>query len=214
MTDPKKLRVLIADDHEMVLRGLRMTIEAEADLELAGIARNGKEAVALVESSQPDVVLLDVEMPLMDGIAATQAIRKRHPSLPVLILTSYNTDAQVYQAMQAGASGYLLKDVSGDALLAAIHGAARREPQLHPEIARKLMQRMTPPDDPFRELTARERDVLALLAQGMSNKEIGAKLFLTEVTVKGYVSEILSKLDVADRTQAALLAVKYGFGSG
>ena len=206
------IRVLIADDHEIVLRGLRMTIEGEDDMQLAGEARNGAQAIELVEATQPDVVLLDIQMPEMDGIEATRRLRASHPKLPILVLTSFSDDARLYSALRAGASGYLLKDVSGDQLIQAIRGAATGKPELHPEIARKLMAQMPPPEDPFAELTPRELDVLKLLARGLSNKEIALELVLTEVTVKGYVSAILSKLEVADRTQAALLAARYGLG--
>ncbi len=212
MTDshPKIINLVIADDHEIVLRGLRLTIEGEDDMRLLGEARTGREALALVESARPDVVLLDLQMPEMDGIEAAAAIRQAYPNLPILILTSYGADAQIYQALQAGASGYLLKDISGDELVDAIRRAVRGEPQLHPAVARRLMAAMPAPADPFGELTPRELDVLKLLAHGMSNKEIALALSLTEVTVKGYVSTLLSKLGVSDRTQAALLAVRYG----
>jgi DNA-binding NarL/FixJ family response regulator len=156
------------------------------------------------------VALLDIQMPELDGIAATQAIHSAHPQVAILILTSFSTDAQLHAALRAGATGYLLKDVDGDTLVAAIRGAARGEPQLHPTIARRLMQRMQSPEDPLASLTTREREVLRLVGRGLSNKEIGTALDLTELTIKGYMSEILGKLGVADRTQAALLAVRYG----
>lgn len=202
--------IIIADDHEIVRRGLRLTIEAEPDLTLLGEARTGREAIALAARVQPQVAVLDVQMPDMDGIHAAAAIHAAQPTVALLMLTSFSGDAQLAAALRAGVSGYLLKDMSGDALVQAIRGVARGEPQLHPAIARKLMQHSGPPADPLAELTARERDVLRLLAHGLSNKEIGADLSLTEVTIKGYVSTILSKLGVADRTQAALLAVRYG----
>jgi DNA-binding NarL/FixJ family response regulator len=204
------ISVLIADDHEIVRRGLRMTIAGEADLLLLGEARNGREAVEMAATSQPHVVLLDIQMPEMNGVEAAAAIHAAQPEIFILMLTSFDGDAQLYAALQAGASGYLLKDASGDELVRAIRGAARGEPQLHPTIARRLMARAPAPADPLALLTARERDVLGLLAQGLSNKQIGAALMLTEVTVKGYVSAVLGKLQVADRTQAALLAVRYG----
>jgi DNA-binding NarL/FixJ family response regulator len=204
------IRIVIADDHEIVLRGLRMTIEGEEDMQLAGEARDGLQAIELVKANQPDVVLLDIQMPQMDGIEATRRLRALFPTLPILVLTSFSDDARLYSALRAGASGYLLKDVSGDQLVQAIRGAAAGKPELHPDIARKLMAQMSAPQDPFAELTPRELDVLKLLARGLSNKEIALELYLTEVTVKGYVSTILGKLEVADRTQAALLAARYG----
>lgn len=204
------ITVVIADDHEMVRRGLRMTMAAEADLLLLGEAMTGQEAVRLVQELQPQVVLLDVQMPDLDGVAAAQAIRHALPSTAVVMLTSFAEDAQLYAALDAGVIGYLLKDISGDDLVEAIRGAARGEPQLHPSIALRLMRRRPSSGDPFADLTERERDVLKCLARGLSNKEIAQALFLTETTVKGYVSTVLSKLGVSDRTQAALIAVRHG----
>jgi DNA-binding NarL/FixJ family response regulator len=166
--------------------------------------------VALAAELRPDVVLLDIQMPDGDGVAAALEIRRRFPGIAVVMLTSFQTDEPLLRAMQAGVQGYLLKDMSGDALMAAIRGVARGEPQLHPAAARRLMALAPPPGDPLAQLTVREREVLRLLGSGRSNKEIGAALFLSEATVKGYVSEVLAKLEVQDRTQAALLAVRYG----
>jgi len=204
------IRVLIADDHELVRRGLRQTIEAEEDMQLAGEARTGQEAVDLAAAAQPDVALLDVQMPVMDGIAAAAAIHAAQPGVAVVMLTSFGSDAQLHAALRAGVAGYLLKEISGDELVAAIRGAAAGRPQMHPAILRRLMAQMPAPADPLGALTVREREILRLIARGLSNKEIGAALSLTEATVKGYVSTILSKLGVLDRTQAALLAVRYG----
>lgn len=177
---------------------------------LLGEAVDGRQALALVEQTRPDVVLLDIQMPEMDGIQAATILRQRYPDLPILILTGFGNDAHLYAALQAGVTGYLLKDTSGDDLVAAIRGAAQGRPQLHLDIARRLMQQMPAPHTPLDELTEREREVLTLVARGLSNKEIGATLHLTEATIKGYVSVILGKLHVADRTQAALVAVRYG----
>ncbi len=207
---PTPIGVLIADDHDIVRRGLRMTIAGEEDMRLLGEARNGHEAIELAARTRPDVILLDIQMPELDGVAAAAAIHAAQPTVAIVMLTSFAGDAQLYAALQAGAQGYLLKDTSGDDLVQAIRGAARGEPQLHPSVARRLMQRLPAPDDPLAALTARERDVLHLLSRGLSNKQIGAALTLTEVTVKGYVSAVLGKLGVADRTQAALLAVRHG----
>lgn len=205
----RRISVLIADDHEVVRRGIALTIEAEPDLAVVGEATTGAQAVELARAMRPDVVLLDIQMPDMDGIAAAAAIRAAQQTA-VLILSSFNDDARVYAAMRAGVQGYLLKEMSGAALVAAIRGAAGGEPQLHPKIARRLMERAAPPADPLAQLAQRELEVLRLVAGGRSNKEIGLALDLTENTVKTYVREILSKLDVVDRTQAALLAVRYG----
>lgn len=209
-TQSATIGVLIADDHEIVRRGLRMTIMGEPDMRLLGEASDGREAIALVKTTKPDVLLLDIQMPDMDGIAAAQALHVTHPQLIILMLTSFTDDAKLYSALRAGASGYLLKEMSGDDLVAAIRGAARGLPQLHPSIARRLMDRIAPPSDPLTQLTQREQSVLRHIARGLSNKEIGGALDLTEQTVKGYVRDILSKLGVADRTQAALLAVRFG----
>ena len=203
------LTIVLADDHDVVRRGLRMTIAGESDLALVAEARTGREAIAAVAAHRPQLALLDVQMPDLDGISAAKAILRDYPATAVVILTSFAEDAQLYAALDAGVIGYLLKDINGDDLLAALRGAVRGEPQLHPAIALKLMRRRANGADPFADLTERERDVLKILARGYSNKEIGQTLVLTETTVKGYVSTILSKLGVADRTQAALLAVRY-----
>ncbi len=210
MRNHTTITIVIADDHEMVRRGLRMTIAAEPDLLLLGEATTGREAVRLAAELRPTLVLLDVQMPDMDGVTAAQAIRQAQPATAVVMLTSFAEDAQLYAALDAGVIGYLLKDISGDDLVEAIRGAVRGEPQLHPSIALRLMRRRSTAGDPFADLTERERDVLKTLARGFSNKEIAQALFLTETTVKGYVSTVLSKLGVSDRTQAALIAVRHG----
>lgn len=210
MTHP--IRVLLVDDHAIVREGLRTLLSEEPDIELVGEAANGREAVSLTAKHRPHVVLMDLVMPEMDGIAATQQISRLHPASRVLILTSFTEDQQVRDAIQAGAIGYLLKDVLKHDLLRAIHAAAQGEPTLHPEAQRQLMRQVTTADPPslLDTLTNREVDVLRLVAHGQSNKEIAATLHLTEGTVKGYVSAILAKLNVTDRTQAALYAVRHG----
>lgn len=204
------LKVIIADDHPIVRRGLTFTINAEEDMRVIGEAQNGGEVLALIKKHRPDVVLMDLQMPEVNGVAALKQIRAEFPELPVLVLTTFGDDAHLYAALRAGASGFLLKDMSGDDLTAAIRGATQGKPQLHPDIARRLMARVPLPDDPLRALTDRERQILELLAKGKSNKEIASELSLTEMTVKSYVSDLLQKLGVNDRTQAALLAVRYG----
>jgi DNA-binding NarL/FixJ family response regulator len=204
------ISVVIADDHEVVRRGLSMMIEDEPDMTLLGTASSGREALAVVAATQPNVLLLDIQLPDGDGITVAGQLHAQHPQLVILMLTSFSDDARIYAALRAGASGYLLKEMSGDALVAAIRGAARGEPQLHPKIARRLMDRAQPAEDPLAVLSPREHDVLRWIARGLSNKEIALATDLTELTVKSYVREILSKLQVADRTQAALLAVRYG----
>jgi DNA-binding NarL/FixJ family response regulator len=208
--DALVLKIIIADDHQIVRRGLRMTLDAEKDMQVVAEASNGADILALIRKHAPDVVLMDLQMPVMDGVYALEQIRPEFPNLPILILTSFSDDAHIFAALRAGASGFLLKEMGGDELVDAIRGAAQGRPQLHPDIARKLMARAPMPEDPFESLTDREREVLKLLGRGMSNKEIALELVLTEMTVKGYVSDLLAKLGVGDRTQAALMAVRYG----
>jgi DNA-binding NarL/FixJ family response regulator len=208
----ESVRVLIVDDHEIVREGLETLLAEEAGIEVVGQAGNGQEALALVAALRPKVVLMDLVMPKMDGIEATRRLRQSHSEIQVLVLTSFVDDHRVREAIEAGAIGYLMKDVLRADLTRAIRTAARGEPALHPEAQRYLMRQVKGPSSEarLRTLTGRERDVLGQLAQGYSNKEIAANLHLTEGTVKGYVSAILAKLDLADRTQAALYAVKHG----
>lgn len=208
----RPVKVMIVDDHAIVREGLSMLLGEETGVEVVGEARDGSEALTRIGLLQPDVVLMDLVMPEMDGIAATAQIREQYPDCQVLVLTSFAEDQRVPDAIQAGAVGYLLKDVLKADLLRAIHDAAKGEPTLHPEAQRRLMQQVVAPSTPnlLETLTDREMDVLQLIARGNSNKEIAAALHLTEGTVKGYVSTILGKLQVADRTQAALYAVKHG----
>ena len=209
----KKIRVLVADDHSVVRQGLRMFLLVQPDMELVGEAQNGREAVALVTTLAPDVVLMDLLMPEMDGIAATAAIKGVRPATQVLVLTTFLDDQRVAEAIQAGAVGFLLKEVEADDLIKAVRGAARGEPQLHPEAARMLMGLATRPKaapDHATTLTDRERDVIALLAEGQSNKQIARELSISETTVKGHVANILGKLELTDRTQAAVYAVRNG----
>ena len=204
------LKILIVDDHQVVRRGLQMTIDAEKDMRVTAEASNGTQVLEAIKKHKPDVVLMDLQMPEMNGVDALKQIRPEYPNLPILILTTFTDDAHVYAALRAGASGFLLKEMSGDDLVAAIRGASQGKPQLHPDIASRLMARAPMPDDPFDSLTERERGILKLLARGKSNKEIASELVLTEMTVKGYVSDLFAKLGVNDRTQAALMAVRFG----
>jgi len=208
MTAPTPARVLIVDDHSIVREGLRTLLSEEAEIEVVGEAANGAEAVKLVATRHPHVVLMDLVMPEVDGIEAIRRIRARKYACEILVLTSFGDDQHVRDAIQAGATGYLLKDVLKADLLRAIHAAARGEPTLHPEAQRVLIRQTTAPS-PFKDLTERELDVLRLIAQGRSNREIALTLHLTEGTVKGYVSTVLDKLQVDDRTQAALFAVRH-----
>jgi DNA-binding NarL/FixJ family response regulator len=212
MSKNPPIRVLIVDDHEIVREGLRTLLAEEPEFEVAGEASNGLDAVESAARLKPDVVLLDLMMPGMDGIEATRQIRRAEIPSRILVLTSFAEDKQVRDAIAAGAIGYLLKDVLKGDLLKAIRNASQGQPSLHPEVQRQLMRRVasTTPAPLIEELTGRERVVLQLIAQGQSNKGIASTLHLSEGTVKGYVSAILAKLGVADRTQAALYAVKHG----
>ena len=206
------IRVVIADDHEIVREGLRTLFRDELDIKVVAEARNGEEALAAVSQHDPDVILMDLVMPGGGGVEATRRVREAAPRTQVLVLTSFAGDQQVKEALRAGAIGYLLKDVSREELLRAIRSVREGRPALHTEAQRHLLRGVSP--DPassaLAELTDRERGVLQLIARGRSNKAIASELFLSEGTVKGYVSVILSKLGVEDRTQAALWAVKHG----
>jgi DNA-binding NarL/FixJ family response regulator len=207
------IRILIADDHSVVRQGLRMFLKLDPELEVVGEAENGAEAVARARELRPDVVLMDMLMPVMDGIAATTEIRSELPETEVIALTSVLDDGTVVGAVRAGAIGYLLKDTQADELCRAIKAAAAGQVQLSPEAATRLMREVRAPDAPTQALTEREAEVLRLLAQGRANKEIAAELTIGEKTVKTHVSNILLKLDVRSRTQAALYAAQHGLVS-
>lgn len=206
------IRIVIADDHSVVRQGLRMFLGLDSELEVVGEAANGAEALRMARQLRPDVVLMDLLMPVMDGIAATAAIRRELPDIEVLALTSVLEDASVVGAVRAGAIGYLLKDTQADALCLAIKAAAAGQVQLTPRAAARLMQAVSAPESP-EELTERETEVLRLLAQGQSNKQIARNLQIGEKTVKTHVSNILSKLGVQSRTQATLYAIRIGLVS-
>ena len=197
------VRVLIVDDHSVVRRGLRMFLEDDPEIEIAGEARDGAEAVGQAQALTPDVVLMDLPMPVMDGITATSIIRRELPDTEVIALTSVLEDASVTGAVSAGAIGYLLKDTRSDELCRAIKAAAVGQVQLSPAAAARLMREVRAPDSP-EALTPRETDVLRLLAEGKANREIAADLGVGENTVRTHVSSILAKLAVQSRTQAAL----------
>ena len=204
------IRVLIADDHGIVRQGLQMYLGSDPEIEIVGEARNGAEAVALAHQLRPDVILMDLLMPVMDGIAATAAIRRELPDTEVVALTSVLEDAAVVEAVRAGAIGYLLKDTEADELRRAIKSAAAGQVQLSPQAAARLMREVRTPEKSHESLTERECDVLRLLAQGQSNKEIAQHLNVSEQTVKTHVSHVLNKLGVPSRTQAALYAMRAG----
>lgn len=207
------IRVLIADDQALVRGGFRMILDAQPDLEVVGEASNGREAVALVREHAPDVVLMDIRMPTLDGLAATRELTAAGSPAHVLILTTFDLDKYVFEAMKGGASGFLLKDVDPADLVHAVRVVARGDSLLAPQITRRLIERHVAragPPPGLDELTEREREVLLLVARGRSNAEIANELFLSEATVKTHVGRMLQKLGLRDRVQAVVLAYETG----
>jgi len=207
-----KIRILIADDHHVVRRGLVFFLRTQKGLEIIGEAANGKEAVERAKSLKPDLILMDLVMPEMDGIQATRIIKKEQPEIKIMMLTSFSDQDHVIPALEAGASGFQLKDIQPDELVVSINKIMSGENQLHPTATSHLLANLSNKSKQeknlLEELTKRELDVLKEIAKGKSNKEIAASLFITEKTVKTHVSNLLAKLELADRTQAALYAVK------
>jgi len=208
MNTSTPIRVMLVDDHTMVRRGLAAFLRVFDDLEMAGEAANGAEAIQLCARLLPDVVLMDLAMPDMDGVTATQIIRRRFPGVQVLALTSFTEEELIQNALQAGAIGYLLKDVTADELAQAIRAAHGGRATLSPAAVQAMVHAATQPPTPGHDLTERERVVLALLVKGLNNTEIAEKLFVSPSTIKSHVSHILRKLDVTSRTEAAALAVR------
>jgi two-component system, NarL family, response regulator LiaR len=225
--EEKKIRVLIVDDHQIVRQGLRTFLELQDDMLVAGEASDGRMAVDMAAETQPHVVLMDLMMPIMDGVSATREIMRTGADTRVIALSSFAEDDQVFPAIQAGASSYLLKDVSPDELVDAIRAAYRGEPRLHPDVARRLMEAMRAPQasqsqqsagaagtsasldaSGANELTEREREIVRSIAQGKSNQEIATELFISDKTVKTHVTHILAKLGLKDRTQLAIFAIR------
>ncbi len=205
---PRRIRVVVADDHALVRSGLETILLLFDDIELVAQAESGAEAVRLCEQAQPDVVLMDLVMPGMDGATATREILRRCPTTRVLVLTSFSDEALIESALSAGAIGYLMKNISGDQLAAAIRGASVGKPTLAPEAAEALMHWVAAPGSLGQDLTARERQVLTLLADGLANTEIAERLVVSLSTVKSHVSSIISKLGASSRTEAATIAVR------
>jgi two-component system, NarL family, response regulator LiaR len=209
VVDPKPIRVLLVDDHKMVRSGLAMLLKGFSDLELVGEASNGEEGVRLCAELQPDVVLMDLVMPEMDGVAATQQIRQKYPNIQVIALTSFKDKEHVQGALQAGANGYLLKDASVDELVNAIRAAKLGKPTLAWEATQALIKAAATPTPPEHDLTERERETLVLIAEGLTNRQIAGRLEISPFTVNAHVSNILSKLGAASRTEAVSLALQH-----
>lgn len=207
------IRVMVADDHEVVREGISGFLNAIDDLELVGEARDGQEAVSLCGQVQPDVILMDIVMPIMDGIEATQQITEKYPHVKVIILTSFNDEDNVHHGLQAGAISYLLKNASIHEMSSAIRAAYAGKSVLAPEAAQTLIRSRIRPAEPNYNLKERELEVLALMVKGLNNPQIAARLYLNRSTVKFHVSTILSKLGVESRTEAVALAVKHGLVS-
>jgi DNA-binding NarL/FixJ family response regulator len=209
------IRVLVADDQSMVRAGLRMLLTDEPDIEVVAEARNGREAVAAAALDHPDVVLMDIRMPEVDGLEATRRILAADPSARVLVLTTFDLDEYVYEALCAGASGFVLKDDPPEQLIAAVRTIAAGDALLSPAVTRRVIKRFThlqrhEPPKTLDDLTGREQDVFRLIARGLSNAEIGRELFIGETTVKTHVTRVLQKLGVRDRAQAIVLAYRAG----
>ncbi|MBE9001692.1 response regulator transcription factor [Nostoc sp. LEGE 12447] len=211
------IKVLLVDDQGLIRQGLRALLELESDLEIVAEAENGEQAINLVAEFQPDVVLLDIRMPIMDGVAATKEIQKRFPKTKILVLTTFDDDEYVSAALQNGAMGYLLKDTPSEELAVAIRAVYKGYTQLGPGIVKKLLTQFsngtpihsTPVPSTLTELTPREKEVLRLIATGASNREIAQELYISEGTVKNHVTNILNTLNLRDRTQAAIWANTY-----
>jgi DNA-binding NarL/FixJ family response regulator len=203
------IRVLIADDHAVVRAGLAQLLRTFEDVELVGAAANGEEAASLCEERRPDVVLMDLEMPILDGIEATRRIREAQPEVAVVVLTSFSDRDRILRALDAGAAGYLLKDAEPEELARAIEAAARGEAPLDPKAARALLSARRSPT-PAEKLSEREREVLAMVGEGMPNKAIARRLGISEKTVKAHLTSVYRQIGVTDRTQAALWAHRNG----
>lgn len=198
------IRLLLVDDQSIVRRGLRALLQLEADLHIVGEADNGQTAIEQVAALQPDVVLMDVRMPVMDGVAATEAIAQQFPQVKVLVLTTFDDQTYVSQALRLGAAGYLLKDTPLEELAQAIRAVAKGYTQLGPGLAQKVLAAAPPPPPEWSALTPREQEILHQIAAGASNREIAQQLFISEKTVKNHITHILSRLGLRDRTQAAI----------
>jgi DNA-binding NarL/FixJ family response regulator len=211
------MKIIICDDQAIVRDGLVMLVKLEPDIQIIGTGEDGAEAIELVEKEKPDLVLMDLKMPVMNGVEATRRIKTKFPEVKVLVLTTYDDDQWVFDAIQAGASGYLLKDTPREKLIEAIRGTMSGKNYVDPSIAGKVLDQVSshqtqPATSITNKLTDREIDILRLVARGLSNTDISERLFLSEGTVRNHVSAILTKLEVSDRTQAAVIAIQHGLG--
>jgi len=210
------ITVLIVDDHEIVRKGIRTLLDTEPGIEVMSEASNGREAVQKALNMKPDVILMDLVMPELGGIEAIRQITEKEPDARILVLTSFSTDDKLFPALEAGALGYMLKDASPGDLIAAIQQVSEGQSTLTPTIARRLLREFSPDDSswpPVEHLTDRETEVLKILAIGLSNEELASRLFISEATARTHVSNILAKLNLSNRTQAALYALRYGLAS-
>ncbi len=208
---PSPIRVVLADDHAVVRKGIREFLEEDKGIRVVGEASDGEEALGLISREKPDLAVFDIQMPRLNGLDATRQVKKEFPKTRVLILTAYDDDPYIFAALQAGASGYLLKTSSSDELTRAVHAVASGETALSPLVAKKLVQRASAgvaAEEPVEPLTERELEVLRLAAKGMGNKQIGVELAISDRTVQGHLANIYSKLQVATRTEAVLFAVR------
>jgi DNA-binding NarL/FixJ family response regulator len=211
------MKIIICDDQSIVREGLSMLLKLETDIQVVGIAEDGAMAVEMVEKEKPDVVLMDLKMPILNGVEATRQIRKRYPEIKVLVLTTYDDDQWVFDAIKAGAAGYLLKDTPREDLIKAVKGTASGKTFVDPSVAGKVLEQVSShqthsPTRITSKLTEREIEILRLIAKGLSNADIANRLFLSEGTVRNHVSAVLTKLEVTDRTQAAVIAIQHGLG--
>lgn len=211
------IRVLICDDQAIVCEGLQVILESDPTVQVVGVAHDGAQALEKISQTNPDLVLMDLKMPGMNGIHATREIRQRYPAIHVLVLTTYDADEWVFDAIRSGAAGYLLKNTAPADLLAAVKGTVQGKTHIDPEVAGKLFTQIQRSETTIstdaveiEKLSDREREILELMAKGQNNRQIAERLFLSEGTVRNYVSSIFAKLNVSDRTQAALIAARYG----
>lgn len=211
------MRIIICDDQAIVRDGLAMMLKLEADIKIVGTAEDGAVAIELTDKEKPDLVLMDLKMPVMNGVDAIRQIKTKHPEIKVLVLTTYDDDEWLFDAIRAGASGYLLKDTPRNELVAAVKGTVTGKTFIDPMIAGRVLEQVSNRQSHSAtkitsKLTEREIEILRLIAKGLSNADISERLFLSEGTVRNHVSAILTKLGVADRTQAAVLAIQHGLG--